>query len=76
VELKLQKDIELRALGDRIHANIPYWRDLLEDYGVVPGTPDNCAQLMENKQHILWDYSRMKKSKVLSPLVQEKKQIE
>jgi len=53
VELKLQKGIELRALGDRVHANIPYWRDLLEKYGVVPGTPDNCAQLMQNKEHIL-----------------------
>lgn len=53
VELKLQKGIELRALADRFHGNIPYWRDLLEKYGVVTGTPENCARLMANKEHIL-----------------------
>jgi 1-acyl-sn-glycerol-3-phosphate acyltransferase len=53
VELKLQKGIEVRALGDRMHSNIPYWRDLLEKYGVVPGTPENCARLMQDKEHIL-----------------------
>jgi 1-acyl-sn-glycerol-3-phosphate acyltransferase len=128
VELKMQKDIELRALGDRMHANIPYWRDLLENYGVVPGTPENCAQLMQSKQHILvfpggareafkrsgeehrlfwkkrtgfarmavankypitpffvygadlgydilWDYSRMKKNRVLSPLFRKQSRL-
>jgi len=128
VELKLQKGIELRSLGDRFHGNIPYWRDLLEKYGVVPGTPENCAQLMEHKEHILvfpggareafkrkgeehrlfwknrtgfarmalankypitpffvygadmgydilWDYSRVKKSKVLAPLFREKSRL-
>jgi 1-acyl-sn-glycerol-3-phosphate acyltransferase len=128
VELKMQKDIELRALGDRIHANIPLWRDLLETYGVVPGTPQNCSQLMQNKQHILvfpggareafkrsgeehrlfwkkrtgfarmavankypitpffvygadlgydilWDYSRMKKNRVLAPLFRKKSRL-
>jgi 1-acyl-sn-glycerol-3-phosphate acyltransferase len=53
VELKLQKDIELRALGDKFHGEIPYWRNLLENYGVVPATPENCTQLMKTKQHIL-----------------------
>ncbi|HEY6131368.1 MAG TPA: lysophospholipid acyltransferase family protein [Halioglobus sp.] len=128
VELKLQKDIVLRALGDRMHANIPYWRDLLEHHGVVPGTPENCAQLMKSKHHILvfpggareafkrqgeehrlfwkkrtgfarmavankypitpffvygadlgydilWDYSRMKKSRILSPLFRTKSKL-
>jgi 1-acyl-sn-glycerol-3-phosphate acyltransferase len=128
VELKLQKDIGLRALGDRIHAQVPYWRDLLESYGVVPGTPENCAQLMQNKEHILvfpggareafkrrgeehrlfwkkrtgfarmavankypitpffvygadlgydilWDYSRMKKNRVLAPLFRKKSRL-
>jgi 1-acyl-sn-glycerol-3-phosphate acyltransferase len=128
VELKLQKDIELRALGDRIHDKIPYWRDLLENYGVVPATPENCTQLMKTKQHILvfpggarealkrrgeehrlfwkkrtgfarmalankypitpffvygadlgydivWDYSRMKKNRILAPLFKRKSKL-
>ena len=33
VELKLQKNIELRALGDKFHGEIPYWRNLLENHG-------------------------------------------
>jgi len=53
VELRLRKGIELRSLGDRVHAKVPYWRDLLENNGVVPGTPENCTQLMRNKEHIL-----------------------
>ena len=53
VELKMQKDISLRALADRMHAKVPYWRDLLESYGVVTATPENCARLMQNAEHIL-----------------------
>jgi 1-acyl-sn-glycerol-3-phosphate acyltransferase len=128
VELKVQKDIDIRALGDRIHSKIPYWRDLLETYGVVPATPENCTQLMQTKQHILvfpggarealkrrgeehhlfwkkrtgfarmavankypitpffvygadlgydivWDYSRMKKNRFLSPLFKKKSKL-
>jgi 1-acyl-sn-glycerol-3-phosphate acyltransferase len=128
VELKLQKGIELRALGDKVHAKIPYWRDLLENYGVVPGTPENCASLMQTGQHILvfpggarealkrkgeehrlfwkqrtgfarmavankypitpffvygadlgydilWDYSRVKKSRLLAPLFKKKSRL-
>jgi 1-acyl-sn-glycerol-3-phosphate acyltransferase len=128
VELKLQKDIALRALGDRMHGKIPYWRDLLENYGVVPATPENCTELMKTKQHILvfpggareafkrggeehrlfwkkrtgfarmalanrypitpffvygadlgydilWDYSRLKKNRILSPLFKKKSKL-
>lgn len=128
VELKMQKDIELRALGDRMHSKVPYWRDLLENHGVVPATPENCAQLMKTKQHILvfpggareafkrkgeehrlfwkkrtgfarmavankypitpffvygadlgydilWDYSRMKKNRILAPLFKKKSKL-
>ncbi len=53
VELKLQRNIETRALADIIHSKIPYWRDVLENHGVVPGTPENCADLMAKRQHIL-----------------------
>jgi len=52
-ELKLQKDIDIRALGDRMHEEIPFWRDLLKNNGVVPATPENCTQLMKDGAHIL-----------------------
>lgn len=128
VELKLQKDIDVRALGDRFHDEIPYWRDVLKNHGVVAATPDNCTQLMKNKEHILvfpggareamkrkgeehrlfwkkrtgfarmavankypitpffvygadlgydivWDYSRMRKNRVLAPLFKKKSRL-
>lgn len=53
VELRLRKEIVLRPLADRFHATIPLWRDLLESYGVVTGTPENCARLMQAGEHIL-----------------------
>ncbi len=53
VELKLQKNIRLRALSDRLHERIPYWRDILKSHGVVPATPDNCTRLMQSGEHIL-----------------------
>ena len=34
-------------------AKVPYGRDLLENYGVITGTPENCARLMQNEEHIL-----------------------
>lgn len=47
------KDIFLRSLGDHIHFQVPLWRKLLTDGGCVAGTPENCQQLMEAKEHIL-----------------------
>ena len=48
-----QKGIFLRSLGDHIHFHIPLWRNLLIDNGCVAGTPENCQQLMQVKEHIL-----------------------
>lgn len=52
---KLFKDkgIVLRSLGDHFHFQIPLWRDILQRGGSVPGTPENCARLMEAGEHIL-----------------------
>lgn len=46
-ELWRRERIFLRALGDRIHFRVPLWRRTLERYGVVEGSPDNCARLFE-----------------------------
>lgn len=47
------KGIFLRSLGDYIHFKVPLWGKLLVDNGCVAGTPENCQQLMEAKEHIL-----------------------
>lgn len=47
------KDVFLRALGDHLHFKVPLWRTLLWENGCVAGTPRNCQQLMEAKEHIL-----------------------
>ncbi|WP_297922052.1 lysophospholipid acyltransferase family protein [uncultured Agitococcus sp.] len=47
------KGIFLRSLGDHIHFKVPLWGKLLVDNGCVAGTPENCQQLMEAKEHIL-----------------------
>ncbi len=48
-----EKGIVLRALGDHAHFKIPLWGNMLKRSGAVPGTPENCTQLMQNHEHIL-----------------------
>lgn len=43
----------VRALGDHFHFRIPGWGDLVRKMGGVEGTPENCAELMRQGQHIL-----------------------
>ena len=38
----------VHGLGDRAHFKIPVWRDLATSMGVVPGTPEVCAELMRD----------------------------
>jgi len=52
-ELYYKKDIFLRALVDKFHYKIPVWRDFIEDLGMVRGSRDNCAALMEAGEHIV-----------------------
>ncbi len=54
VYLYREKGMFLRALADNIHFEIPVWRDMLRMVmGAVQGTRQNCADLMEQGQHIL-----------------------
>lgn len=48
-----QKQVYLRALGDRFHFHVPLWRDMLQRWGVVEGSRENCARLMEEGWPIL-----------------------
>ncbi|MBW1880105.1 MAG: acyltransferase family protein [Deltaproteobacteria bacterium] len=47
------KGILLRGLGDHAHFKVPGWRGLLRQFGVVDGTRENCARLMEAGESIL-----------------------
>lgn len=53
VKLWEDHDIFLRTLGDHAHFNVPLWRELLERWGVVDGTPENCAALFEAGESVL-----------------------
>jgi 1-acyl-sn-glycerol-3-phosphate acyltransferase len=53
VEMYLQKDIMLRPLVDHLHWGVPFWRDLIRNVGMVPGTRESCSALMEAGEHIL-----------------------
>lgn len=52
-ELYRRKGIFPRSLGDHFHFGIPVWGSTLERYGAVPGTPDICRTLMQQKQFIM-----------------------
>lgn len=52
-ELYSRTGVYPRSLGDHGHFDIPGWGRMLRDYGAVPGTPENCARLMEAGQFIL-----------------------
>jgi 1-acyl-sn-glycerol-3-phosphate acyltransferase len=52
-ELWEKKGILLRALGDHVHFTVPVWGTLLRRFGVVDGTRENCARLMEAGESVL-----------------------
>lgn len=52
-QLYEQHGIILRGLGDHLHFKVPIWRDLLNYFGAVDGTPDNFASLMQSGQTVL-----------------------
>ncbi len=45
-ELWREQGVWPRPLGDHIHFKIPGWRELIEAFGVVDGTRENCAAVM------------------------------
>ena len=51
--LYTQYGVMLRGLGDRGHFDVPWWGDMLVRNGMVLGTPENCAALMDAGQHVL-----------------------
>lgn len=54
IELYLRKGVILRALADRNHFKIPFWRDLLmHRIGVVEASRENCAAIMERGENLV-----------------------
>ena len=45
--------VMLRGLGDRGHFTLPGWGKLLVNAGMVLGSPEHCAALMQAKHHVL-----------------------
>jgi 1-acyl-sn-glycerol-3-phosphate acyltransferase len=42
-----------RPLGDHLHFQLPGWREFLQLYGTVEGTPESCRALMRAGESIL-----------------------
>ena len=53
VEMYLQKDIMLRPLVDDLHNEIPFWRQLIRNVGMVPASRERCGSLMDAGAHVL-----------------------
>ena len=52
-ELYKQKNIYLRTLADNTHFDIPVWSALAKKFGMIRGSRENCAMLMDAGEHIL-----------------------
>ena len=48
-----EKGIVLHSLGDRLHFGLPGWRDLIETFGVIEGSPDNCREAMADGKSLI-----------------------
>jgi 1-acyl-sn-glycerol-3-phosphate acyltransferase len=53
LEIKEQRDRLVRSLGDHLHFQVPVWRDLLQRFGSVPGTRENCATLLRGGEAVM-----------------------
>lgn len=52
-EIWQRQGVRVRSLGDHTHWRIPLWGELLGQLGAVPGTRENCAELMRAGEPIL-----------------------
>jgi len=48
-----ERGVYIRSLADKYHFAIPYWREWIEKFGIVEGSRQNCAALMELGEHVL-----------------------
>lgn len=52
-KLYREHNILLRSMGDHVHFKIPLWRQFLERFGVVHGTPEAADALLARGESIL-----------------------
>ena len=52
-ELYEREGIFLRGLGDRLHFEVPGWRELLAHFGVVVGDREACGRLLDAGECVL-----------------------
>jgi 1-acyl-sn-glycerol-3-phosphate acyltransferase len=53
LELLEECGVLIHPLGDHVHFQVPLWRELLEGFGVVDGSPESCAELMDAGKSIV-----------------------
>lgn len=52
-EAFLKKDVYIHALVDDRHMQVPVWRDIVSDLGMIQASREACAVLMRRKAHIM-----------------------
>lgn len=52
-EALLKRDVFIHALTDNMHMQVPVWRDIVGDLGMVPASREACRVLMKNREHIM-----------------------
>ncbi|KAJ3300928.1 Transmembrane protein 68 [Blyttiomyces sp. JEL0837] len=52
-QIYLDTGIYIRSLTDRSHSTIPCWKHIVQYFGGVPGTRENCKKLMDAGEPIL-----------------------
>src|SRR5688572_17746257 len=52
-EVYQKKNIFIRTLSDNRHYTIPGWRELVQYFGMVRGTRENCTAMMQQGMHIM-----------------------
>ncbi len=48
-----KKAIGIHALGDHLHFGMPGWRDLVQSFGVIEGSPENCRRAMAEGKSLM-----------------------
>lgn len=48
-----RKNIFIRTLSDNRHYTVPGWRELVQYFGMVRGTRENCSAMMRQQMHIM-----------------------
>lgn len=52
-ELYMHRDIFIRTLSDKMHYSVPVWKQLVEYFGLIQGSRENCSALMKQGRHIM-----------------------